>query len=218
MNECKIICGHYGTGKTNLSLNLAFDAAERGDKVTLVDMDIVNPYFRSTDYSFQLQQQGVRIIKPSLAGTTLDSPSLSSEIYSAFEAEGVVIFDVGGDDAGAGALGRFAQNIKNVENCEIIYVINKFRPVTAKPDGAVEILREIEKACKLKATALVNNSHLCTLTTADDILSGYKYACEVSSLCSLPLKFTTVSYELYDEVSDVIPNLYKVRTHVKLPF
>ena len=218
MGSLSIIFGHYGCGKTNLSLNLAFDAAKRGEKVTIADMDIVNPYFRTTDYADALTDRGIRVIKPSLAGSTVDAPSLSSEIYSAFETDGTVIIDVGGDDAGAGALGRFCEKINAIEKKEILYVVNRFRPATAKPEDAVQILREIEKACKLKADAIVNNSHLCTLTEPEDILKGYEYALKVSELSGLPLKMTTVNESLYKELMGKIPDIYRVQTYVKLPF
>ena len=102
LNKLTIIYGHYGCGKTNLSINLALDLARQGKRVTLVDLDIVNPYFRSSDYTPMLQEKGIKVVAPQFAGTNLDLPSLSAEIYAAFDtSSGYVIVDVGGDDAGA---------------------------------------------------------------------------------------------------------------------
>lgn len=216
--KLNIIYGHYGCGKTNLALNLARDAALNGESVTLVDLDVVNPYFRSTDYTNQLEQLGIEVISPSLAGTALDSPSLNSGIFSAFDSHRTVFFDVGGDDAGAGALGRFSRRINAEQSRRVMYVINRFRPVTATAQGAVEILREIELASGVRATCLVNNSHLCSITTREDIISGNSYASEVFRLCSLPVFLTTVPRPLYDGLRGEVENAYPVDTVVRLPF
>lgn len=222
MNNLKrvnIICGHYGSGKTNYSLNLAKQLIDKGEKVTIVDMDIVNPYFRTSDYGKWLNDIGVHVISPSEAGTTLDSPSLSAEVYSAFlKSDRYVIVDVGGDDAGATALGRFESNIKSLDDYQCIYVINKFRKFISTPQKAVEIMREIESACKLKMNAVVNNSHLSHLTTSDDILSSVEYSTEVCSISGLPLIATAVPKNLSDELKGRVPDIYPVEIIVKLPW
>ena len=210
-----IICGHYGCGKTNLSLNLAIDAASRGKAVTLVDMDIVNPYFRSSEYIPLLNEYGVSVIAPSFANTTLDTPSLSAEIFRIFETDGTVIIDAGGDDAGSIALGSFSNRINRIDY-DMLYVINKYRPLASEPESASAILREIERASRLRATGIVNNSHLKEFTTQETILASMDFARETAEKLELPLKFTTAPKEIAGRLE--IGPLYPVEIYVRTPW
>lgn len=211
-----LICGHYGCGKTNLSLNIAADIAARGEKVALVDLDIVNPYFRSSDYRDVAEKAGIRLIAPGYAGSTLDSPALPAEIFSVFDFDGFVIFDVGGDDVGATALGRFAPKISRIDY-DMLYVVNKYRPITADSSSAAELLGEIESASRLKATGVINNSHLMHLTTAETVRDSIPYAKRTADELNLPLHFTTAPEGVSDGLSD-IDNLYRVKIYVKTPW
>lgn len=214
-----IICGHYGSGKTNYALNLAVNACKMGEKVTIVDLDIVNPYFRTSDYTKLLEDEGIKVISPSSAGTTVDAPALTAEMYSIFDKKDeYIIIDVGGDDVGAAALGRFSKLIINFGNYEMLFVINKFRKLISSPEEAVELLREVEYASRLKATGVVNNSHLASLTTADDILSSIEYAQKTAQHAGLPLKATTAPVSLEKELFDRVPDLYPIEIFVKLPW
>lgn len=214
-----IICGHYGSGKTNLALNIALDLKASGETVTLVDLDIVNPYFRSADYSDILIKSGIKVISPATAGTTVDAPALTAEIYSIFgNTDGYVIMDVGGDDVGASALGRFSKLITAERDYQMLYVINKFRKLISTPEEALELLREIEGASRLKATGIVNNSHLSHMTTVQDILLSMDYAKETAELTSLPLVMTTAPKPVAVELAGKIENLYPVDVIVKLPW
>jgi len=210
-----LICGHYGCGKTNFSINFAENKAKSGEKITLVDMDIVNPYFRSSDYKDELNSVFIKIISPKMAGTTQDAPAISAEIFSVFDNEdGCAIFDVGGDSAGATALGGFSSRF--IENgYEMYYLINKFRPETKSPQEAVEILREIETASRLKATHIINNSNISYLTKEEDIISSLDYANTVSKLTSLPVLYTVCSKKLYEPLRAKVNNLYPVNISVK---
>jgi len=218
-----VVTGHYGCGKTNLSMNLALDLAREGRDVTLVDLDIVNPYFRSSDSHELLAQRGVRLIAPTFAGTTLETPSLPAEIYSAFEVTGPVIFDVGGDDAGATALGRYSAEIAAIDY-ELLYVINRYRNLTATPAEAAALLLEIEAAAHLKATGVINNSHLQAETTAETVLDSLEFARETAGLLGLPLVATAVPKRLADEFSDTpgetsyVENAYPVEVYVRTPW
>lgn len=218
-NSFTIICGHYGTGKTNLSLNIAIDRAKAGESVTLVDLDIVNPYFRSSDYSSLLESYDIRLISPGSAGTALDVPSLSAEIYSVFESSGFVLFDVGGDDAGATALGRFAPKITR-HGYDMLYVINLYRPLASKPSDAAELLSEIESASRLKATGIINNSHLMMSTTEETVLASLDYSKKTSELLGLPIKFTAAPKAISESLlqSGAIQNLYPVEIYVRVPW
>ncbi len=188
-NKITIICGHYGCGKTNLSLNLAINSAKCGEPTVLVDMDVVNPYFRSCEYKELLTENGVEMISPTMSDSTLDLPAISSAVYSVFRDEGkTVIIDLGGDDVGATALGMFKDNIKNYE---MIYVINKNRLQSSESAGAIELLREIETATGLKATAIVNNSHMGTQTTKEILIESLLYAKVISDKLGLPLLYST---------------------------
>ncbi|NLL46084.1 MAG: ParA family protein [Clostridiales bacterium] len=210
-----IICGHYGCGKTNLSLNLAIDAARRGEKVTLVDMDIVNPYFRSSEYLPLLNEYGITMIAPSFANTTLDTPSLSPEIFRIFDTEDRVIIDAGGDDVGATALGSFSAKIKQL-NYDMLYVINRYRPLASEAETASAILREIERASRLSATGIVNNSHLKQYTGPETILGSMDFARETAAALNLPLRFTTAPREIAGQID--IERIYPIDIYVKTPW
>jgi hypothetical protein len=218
-----VVTGHYGSGKTNLSINLALDLTRRYDEVTLVDLDIVNPYFRSSDYAAGLVGRGVRVISPTFAGTTLDTPSLSGAVHGAFDTEGAVVFDVGGDDVGATALGRYAKEIAAIDH-QLLYVINRYRNLTGEPAEAAALLPEIESACHLRATGVVNNSHLKDDTTLETILGSMEFAHETATLLGLPLVFTTVPQRLLSGEPDELwparelENAYPVRIHVRTPW
>lgn len=197
-----VVTGHYGSGKTNFSLNLAHEFARAGEQVTLVDLDIVNPYFRSSDYDEELIAEGIRLIAPTFAHTTIESPALPAEISAAFITEGRVIFDVGGDDAGATALGRYREEFADLD-FDFLYVINARRNLTGKSDEAVEILREIEGACGLKATGIVNNTHLQEFTDCAIIENSSEFAHGVEKATGSPLLCSTLPVALLEEASCV---------------
>ncbi|MGN1045427.1 MAG: ParA family protein [Candidatus Methanomethylophilaceae archaeon] len=210
-----VVCGHYGTGKTNLSINLAMDCARSGESVTLVDMDIVNPYFRSADYSDVLTKEGIRVIGPNFANTNLDTPSLPGSVRTAIEDGERVIIDVGGDDAGTTALAVYSRQLQSAEP-EVLYVVNMYRSMTTSPEEAVTILGEIERTAHLKATGVVNNSHLKQLTTADTVDASLTFADTVCGITGLPLRFTTVPRGI--SPSKDIENLYPIDVYVRAPW
>jgi MinD superfamily P-loop ATPase len=218
-----VVTGHYGCGKTNLSINLAVDLARTQPEVTLVDLDVVNPYFRSSDYAETLNRRGIRVIAPSFAGTTLDTPSLSAEVYSAFATAGAVIFDVGGDDAGATALGRFSNEIADIDY-ELLYVVNRYRNMTTTATEAVALLAQIEAASHLKATGVVNNSHLQAETTIETVLASREFARETAELLGLPLVCTTLPVRLAEQLSEApdaatyVENAYPIEVWVRPPW
>ncbi len=187
-----IVCGHYGCGKTNLTLNLALEAAAAGGPVTLADLDVVNPYFRSCEYRGLLEKSGVRVIAPVFAGTTLDTPTLPPEIYSILSPQaGRVFVDAGGDDAGATALGGLSPRLDQA-GYQMLYVVNRFRALTQTPEEAAGLLGEIEAACRLRASAVVNNSHLGVETAWEDIREAASFGRRTAELLGLPLLYSTV--------------------------
>lgn len=212
-----IVLGHYGCGKTNLSLNIALDLASRGKSVTIADLDVVNPYFRTGDYKELLEKKGIKVVAPVFVSTNLDNPSLPASMDRIFEpSDEYVVVDVGGDDAGAYALGRYAKKINSYPDKDIFYVVNKFRSLTSTPQECGEILYEIESASRIKATSVVNNSHLQQLTTTDDILSSLPFAEKTANILNLPLAFTTAPKEIFSELN--LDSLYSVERIVKPPF
>ena len=204
-----IVCGHYGSGKTNFSINLAADLQKKYGDAVLVDLDLVNPYFRSSDYVEKLNKLGIRLIAPVCAHSNVDIPSLPPEINSVFDSDcGHVVIDVGGDDVGATALGRFARRINAVEDKQVLYVVNMYRPLSESSTECMEILGEIEQASRICATGIINNSHLMSYTTPQDIERSCEYANQVAKNAGLKVEATAVRRDLADKVtidSDIYP-------------
>lgn len=197
-----IIAGHYGSGKTNISVNMALDLAKSGKEVTVVDLDIVNPYFRTADFRKMLEKHGVTVITPTYANTNLDLPALPPEINSIFDQKNrSVIIDVGGDDAGAIALGQFASRIE-AAGYEMYYVINECRYLTRDAGETAALLLEIEASARVHATKLINNTNLGDDTTVEIIRRSHEFAEETSRLTGLPLAFTCVPKPFLEQGGD----------------
>ncbi len=212
-----LLCGHYGSGKTNVALNMAYELAERYGNVAIADLDIVNPYFRTKDSAAELESKGIRLIVSEYAGTNVDIPALPQQIYSLTDDKNVrAVIDVGGDDRGALALGRIAPDIIAENDYECLLVINKFRPLTPDAESTVEVMREIEAAGKIRFTGIINNSNLGPETTAEDVLGSSEYANAVSKLSGLPLVCTAVHESLYNELSGKIENLFPLKLQRKI--
>lgn len=204
-----ILCGHYGSGKTNVAVNLAFKLREQHDRVTVADLDIVNPYFRTKDSMKEFDERGIRLICSAYANSNVDIPALPQELYSVTDDKGqTVVLDIGGDDRGALALGRLAPQIKTENDYAMLMVINRYRPLTPDVPSTLEVMREIETACGIPFTGLVNNSNLGEETTAADVLSSMTYADDVAKATELPLVMTTVKDTLYDALKEQIPDLF----------
>ena len=215
-----LVVGHYGVGKTNFSVNLAIDLVGQGYEVTLIDLDIVNPYFRASEQRKLLEEHGIDLVAPVFAesGSSLDVPSLPGRIAPAIETAGGnrrVIIDVGGDDAGSVAVGRYARFIE-AGDYAMICVLNRYRNLVQAPEDAVENLREIEVASRLKATALVSNAHLKAETTREVVENGVVYAREVADACDLPLVAACVPPCLTKISYDV--DLYSLKMYVRSPW
>ena len=212
-----LLCGHYGSGKTNVAVNMAYDQKVKYDRVAIADLDIVNPYFRTKDSAKDFDALGIELIASEYAGSNVDIPALPQQIYSICDQKDKqVIIDVGGDDRGAYALGRISPAILEENNYEMLFVINCFRPLTRDAESTIEVMREIEYAAKIKFTAIVNNSNLGEETTKDDVLSSISYAEEISQKTGLPIKCTSVYNKLYDDLKNEIPNLFSLNLQDKI--
>lgn len=191
-----VVTGHYGVGKTNLALNLAFDLAAAGFATTVVDLDVVNPYFRSSDHANEFSQAGMDLVAPLYAGTALDSPGLSGKVSTvvqqAYEepARRRVVIDAGGDDVGATALGRFSGGIAAGEHA-LLFVVNERRNLTQTAQEAVEVLAEVQEKAHLAATGVVGNTHLQAETDERTVLDAVPFAVEAARLAGLPLLAVT---------------------------
>lgn len=212
-----LFAGHYGSGKTNIAVNYALKIKADGHSTVIADMDIVNPYFRTKDSEKELNEAGIRLISSQYASSNVDLPSLPQDLYNVIDDKSnYAVLDIGGDDRGAYALGRYAPSILKENDYEMFMVINKFRPLTRDVQSAVEVMDEIQTACGMKFTAIVNNSNLGDETTADDVLGSLKYADEISQATGLPLKMTTVNEKLYNELKDKIENLFPLTLQRKI--
>jgi MinD-like ATPase involved in chromosome partitioning or flagellar assembly len=204
-----IFAGHYGSGKTNLAVNYALFLKKAHGNVALVDMDIVNPYFRSRDSERELTENGILFISSAYANTNVDVPSVPAQANRIFDdRELFSVMDVGGDDRGAYALGRYAEKLKLEESVSMLLVVNRFRPLTADADGAFEIMKEIEHAAGVPFTGIVNNSNLGVETEARHVLESAGYAREISEITGLPIVFTSVKRELAGEVGNDAGDLF----------
>ncbi|MGM9567569.1 MAG: hypothetical protein ACI3W6_05265 [Clostridia bacterium] len=203
-----LLAGHYGSGKTNIAVNLAMRQKQEGFDVTVADLDIVNPYYRTKDSEEELKAAGIPLISSPFANSNVDLPALPQELYRIVdETDTHMVVDIGGDDRGAYALGRFAQKLKDENDYEMILVINKYRPLTADEKDAVAIMKEIEEAGHLQFTAIVNNSNLGKETTAEDVLASVPYAEKMAKDTGLPLLLTTVREDLLPELTGKIDPL-----------
>jgi len=214
-----LLTGHYGVGKTNLAINFALDLRKAGQEVSLVDLDVVNPYFRTSEYAELLEEAGVAVVSPTFAGTTLDNPALSPAIAGAFEKqEGFIIIDVGGDDVGATALGRFRGLIQSREH-DLLYVVNRYRNLTPAPADALDILYEIEAATGLKATGIVNNTHLQLETSCETVRGNEMFGSICSHEAGLPLVCVSVPAGIECEGLDTPEGKrYPTEIYVKPPW
>lgn len=205
-----LFAGHYGSGKTNIALNYAgFLRKTMQLPVTIADLDIVNPYFRTKDSEAVLAAEGISLICSPFANSNLDVPAMPKETYALIASRTQYgVLDIGGDDRGALALGRYAPEILEENNYDMLLVINQARPLTRTPEDTVQVLREIEAACGLPFTGIVNNTNLGLQTSAQDVLQSVPYAQAVSRLTGLPVVMTCCAQSLYSGLKNSIEPLF----------
>lgn len=197
-----VLVGNYGSGKTEISLNLALKLARRGEKVTLVDLDIVNPYFRSSERTELLEKEGVKVYAPSFAMTTVDVPSLPADIQAVFaDKSRRVIFDVGGDDTGAAALGQYKPYFDQ-DDVEVLFVVNAFRPLSGDADSVCDLMLRVAGRSRLSPTAVINNANVAWETEESDLVRGEELLREVSARMNLPIGYLCAKQDILDKLPD----------------
>ena len=199
-----LFAGHYGSGKTNSAVNYAIAMAKEGKQVCIADLDIVNPYFRTADSAKDLEKAGVTLISPQFANSNVDLPALPAEAYRLVQDKSIYgVMDIGGDDRGAYALGRYVPFIKEENNYRMIFVANCCRPLTPTAEEALEVMREIETACGLQFTDIINNSNLGPETTAETVMASIPYIQKLSELSGLPVFATTAEAAVAQKLADM---------------
>ena len=210
-----LLAGHYGSGKTNIAVNMAMDLKKQADNTAIADLDIVNPYFRTLDSKNELEAAGIRLIVSAYANTNLDIPALPQEMYSIVHDKTMhSIVDVGGDDRGALALGRLSAMIRE-EDYDMFLVVNRYRPLTPDADSVLEVIAEIETAGRLKFTGIINNSNLGAETTAETVLKSVPFAQEIARRTGLPIICTAVEESLYEELKGRIDDLFAMKLQAR---
>ncbi len=200
-----LVTGHYGTGKTEFSVNLALALAEEGARVALADLDIVNPYFRSRERRELLEAAGVRLVATSQALADADVPALPAELHAVLEDRSVRgVLDIGGDPSGARVLARYRPRILK-EDYQLLYVVNAARPEVRTAESSAEYLRAIEAVTGLQCTGLVNNTHLCGETGPEDVREGAALAAEVSRMTGVPVVCHAAEARFREALADLDP-------------
>ena len=203
--DCKrltLFAGHYGSGKTNIAVNYALHLARKGEKVCIADLDIVNPYFRTKDSEDELFAAGIKLVSPQYANSNVDLPALPAESYRLVQDKSTYgIMDIGGDDRGAYALGRYAEAIKAEGDYRMAFVVNCYRPLTSTVEDTVEIMREIEAASGLKFTCIVNNSNLGCETTPEVVMDSLDFVERLSRETGLEIWMHTAEASVAEKLS-----------------
>jgi energy-coupling factor transporter ATP-binding protein EcfA2 len=215
-----LVTGHYGSGKSNFAVNLALLAKAQGRDTVLIDLDVVNPFFRSADCKEMLTAAGIRVITPVFANTTVDVPSLPATIDTVLRKQELcVILDIGGDDAGSAALGRYASLIGE-SDYEMYFLMQQSRLLTQEPQEMEQVMHEIEAASRLKTTGIINNTNLGNLTTIQTILDSFSCAEALSKRTNLPLAATLVREDLAPQLEEAArnQNIISIKIYISYPY
>jgi hypothetical protein len=219
MSRIRVFSGHFGSGKTEMSINYAKDLARQGNKVSIVDIDIVNPYFCVRDLRGELEDMGIRVIASSPYFSNAELMVVPAEVSAVFnDKSSQVVIDVGGDDSGAVVLGQYNRYFKE-EDYDMYFVINTNRPFTTNSMDTEEFIKAIERASRLKVTHLISNTNLSYETTVEDILKGDREVLELSKKLNLPYKYVVCRKDLVDEVKDKVhAEIYGIDIYMKPPW
>jgi len=211
-----LFAGHYGAGKTNIAVNYAMLLAHEGHRAAIADLDIVNPYFRTADSAEELAEVGVELVSPQFANSNVDLPALPAEAYRLVEDKTLfAVMDIGGDERGAYALGRYVPYILEENNYRMVFVANPYRPLTKTPEDALEVMREIESAGGLRFTDIVNNANLAHETTLNTVLDATPFMERLSQLSGLPVWLTAAEESVAADLKGKVANLLPMKLQKK---
>ncbi len=202
MKKIYILIGNYGSGKTEVAMNIAFNAAAQGKKVELVDLDLVNTYFRLSERRDLISEKKIRLVSPNFSCSNIETLSLPAEVQSAFDQDwDVVVFDVGGDPTGATALGRYKQNFMELPegSLEVLNVVNVRRPMAGTAEKIISLMQDMAAYSRLKVNGFVNNTNLADRTSGEELIAGYEMLREASIKTGIPVLYTCGTQELLDE-------------------
>ena len=200
MKKVYVFIGNYGSGKTELALNFAFESAKTG-RTELLDIDMVNTYFRLAEHGRMTRMKEIRLVSPNFACSGIETLSLPAEVASAFAMDwDTVIFDAGGDAVGSTALGRYHQDFMELEPgaLEVLNVVNIRRPLAGTVEKIIKLQEDMELHSRLKITGMINNTNLAQMTGPDELRDGYEMIKEVSIRTGVPVKYTSGRKELLD--------------------
>ncbi len=214
-----IFCGHFGSGKSEVAVNFALRCRQESKNVSIVDLDIVNPYFRTNDAREILEEAGIEVIAPEFANSNLDMPTVPSDIMRVFNnPDKFVIFDVGGDEDGAYALGRYLEFFTR-EAYAMHLVVNLKRPLTETAEEICEMAAEIERASRLKVTDIVNNTNIGRLSTAAVLEESRTEIEKAAELLGVPISMYCAAEGTAEGISeDIKANLFQIDIKIKMPW
>ena len=220
MKRITLFAGHYGSGKTNIALAYARHLRRTcGGRVAIADLDIVNPYFRTKDFAPALLAEGIELVVSDFANSNVDFPAMPTETYALVADRDVrVVIDVGDDDRGALALGRYVDDIRAEGDYEMVGVVNASRPLTRTVGDAVAVLREIEAACRLGFTAIANNTNLGVETTAETVVGSLQYARGICAAMGVPLMMTSCMAEISKSLQGRVDSLFPMERVSLCPY
>lgn len=202
MKKVYVLIGNYGSGKTELALNLAFQAAARGERTELLDLDMVNTYFRLTEHGRQVRLKEIHLVSPNYACSGIETLSVPAEVASAFAMDwDTVVFDVGGDAVGSTAIGRYHQDFMELEpeQLEVLNVVNIRRPLAGTVERILQLQEEMQVHSRLRITGMINNTNLAQLTGPDELRDGYEMIRQVSEISGIPVAYTSGKKALLDQ-------------------
>lgn len=213
-----LFTGNYGSGKSESAIHYTLGLARHHEHTSIIDMDVINPYFRCREATELMEASGIRVIIPEGERRYADLPIIVPEIKGCIlNSPGYTVLDVGGEEIGARVLACFQDAFESIPEYELLMVINRNRPFTSDLKGVLHMQSMIEEASKLKVTGYVSNTHLMNETTLETILFGHELAAEVSNKTNVPIFLTVVPEELQEEAKKVIPTPLLPMRRILLP-
>ena len=195
-----VVAGNYGSGKTEVAVNLALYKKKAGLSVSIADLDLVNPYFRTREALKPLEKAGVKVVLPDMKYFNADLPILTPGVANMIKGSSdLAILDAGGDDTGVTVLAALNESL-SLKTVSMIQVVNPFRPFTQTLEGCIKIKEEIENSSKLKVTSIAGNANLIDETTCETIYYGYDMLQELSEKIGLKIEFITAASNIYPQL------------------